>query len=345
MPAGSNPVIHLKKGTYKVTSTITVPSQVTLSIVGDGASENGSGLRWTGSGKGPVIWLKGPSRATLRDFGINSNPGADGLLIDKADQEGGRVYGYQVQASGAWAGGGHLVDAAFEIDGVERSYVNIIGSGFSNFLTGVRVIGGPLRSTGQPAPGRISFLTGASSAGNRLFDIESGGILVGTAYWYEGDWNYLAPLLDLPSTSSGSLVLATMFWATQDPFPIVRTSNFKGSLAILGTALNTNASTTMSFTGSGSQTDILTASSMAIASAVVDFEPRLNLHSRWQIATRQSGSACVAISSHLPPPIMTERTAVLAATTHILCCSCGMYFCRNRIRDSKSSRRGRYFFH
>jgi Pectate lyase superfamily protein len=271
-PAGSNPVIHLKKGTYKVASTITVPSQVTLSIVGDGASENGSGISWTGSTKGPVIWLKGPSRATLRDFTINGNPGADGLLIDKADQEGGRVYGYQVQASGAWAGGGHLVDAAFDIDGVERSDVNIIGSGFNNFLTGVRVTGGPLRSTGQPAPGRISFLTGASSAGNRLFDIKSGGTLVATAYWYEGDWNYVAPLLDLPSTSSGSLVLATMVWATQDPFPIVRTNNFKGSLAILGTDLNTNASPTMSFTGSGSQTDILTASSSFDDTALGDMD-------------------------------------------------------------------------
>jgi hypothetical protein len=260
-PAGSNPVIHLKKGTYKVASTITVPSQIALSIVGDGASENGSGISWTGSTKGPVIWLKGPSRATLRDFAINGNPGADGLLIDKADQEGGRVYGYQVQANGAWAGGGHLVDAAFDIDGIDRSDVNIIGSGFSNFLTGVRVTGGPLRSTGQPAPGRISFLTGSSAEGNRLFDIKSGAALVATAYWYEGDWNYVAPLLDLPSTSSGSLVLATMSWATQDPFPIVRTNNFRGSLAILGTDLRTNASTTMSFTGSGSQTDILTASS------------------------------------------------------------------------------------
>jgi hypothetical protein len=29
------------------------------------------------------------------------------------------------------------------------------------------------------------------------------------------------------------------------------------------------------------------------------------------------------ISTHLPPPVITESTAVLAATTHILCCSCG----------------------
>jgi len=36
----------------------------------------------------------------------------------------------------------------------------------------------------------------------------------------------------------------------------------------------------------------------------------------------------VVISTHLPPPVITERTALLAATTHILCCSCGMYSVR-----------------
>src|SRR5207344_1750445 len=30
--------------------------------------------------------------------------------------------------------------------------------------------------------------------------------------------------------------------------------------------------------------------------------------------------------THLPPPVITDRTALLDATTHMLCCSCGMYF-------------------
>ena len=34
----------------------------------------------------------------------------------------------------------------------------------------------------------------------------------------------------------------------------------------------------------------------------------------------------MVISTHLPPPVITDSTADLAATTHILCCSCGMYF-------------------
>src|SRR5204863_2435966 len=61
MPAGTNPVVHLKKGAYNVSSTITVPGQIPITIVGDGAVD--SVLQWTGTGAGPVLWLKGPSRA------------------------------------------------------------------------------------------------------------------------------------------------------------------------------------------------------------------------------------------------------------------------------------------
>src|SRR6516165_3555711 len=34
----------------------------------------------------------------------------------------------------------------------------------------------------------------------------------------------------------------------------------------------------------------------------------------------------MVIFIHLTPPVITERTALRAVTTHILCCSCGMCF-------------------
>ena len=34
----------------------------------------------------------------------------------------------------------------------------------------------------------------------------------------------------------------------------------------------------------------------------------------------------MVISTHLPPPVMTESTAALRATTHMLCCSWAMCF-------------------
>jgi FG-GAP-like repeat len=254
MPAGTNPVVHLKKGIYNVSSTITIPRQIPITIVGDGASDHGSVLTWTGTGAGPVVWLKGPSRVTLHDLSINggSAGGADGVLIDNANQQGGRIYGYEVQTSGNSAPASHLVDAGFDISGVNQTAVDINASGFSNFLTGVRVTGGP---------GHVQFLTGSSTLGNRLFDVKAAGALLATAYWYEGDWPYVASLLDLPSTSSGSLSLASMFWTANSPYPTVRAQSFPGTLTILNSALNPSPSTSpfMSLTGDGSQSNILSA--------------------------------------------------------------------------------------
>ena len=214
----------------------------------------GRHLIWTGTGAGPVVWLQGPSRVTLQDLSIfgRSAGGADGILIDNANQPGGRIYGYEVETNGLSAGAGHLVDAGFDISGINQTAVDIHASGFANFLNGVRVTGGP---------GHVQFLTGASSSGNRLFDVQNAGALLATSYWYEADWPYVASLIDLPSTSSGSLSLASMYWSANSQYPTVRAQSFPGTLTILNSALNPWLSTSpfMSLTGDGSQTNILSA--------------------------------------------------------------------------------------
>jgi hypothetical protein len=254
MPAGTNAVVHLKKGTYDISSTITIPAQIPITIQGDGASENGSVLQWRGTGPGPVVWLEGPNRATLRDLSINGGVagGVDGILIDNANQQGGRIYGYEVQTNGNSASAGHLIDAGFDISGMNQTAVNINASGFNNFLTGVRVSGDP---------GHVQFLTGASTLGNKLFDVQDAGALLATAYWYEGDWPYTASLIDLPSTSSGTLSLASMFWAPNSQYPTVRAQSFPGTLTILSSALDPDQPQApfMSVTGDGGQTSILSA--------------------------------------------------------------------------------------
>jgi hypothetical protein len=254
MPSESNPVVHLKKGTYHISSTITIPAEIRITIQGDGASERGSVLAWTGSGAGPVVWLEGPNRSTLRDLSIFGGVagGVDGIVIDNANQPGGRIYGYEVQANGSSAVAGHLVDAGFDISGIDQTAVDFNASGFSNFQTGVRVTGDP---------GHIQFLTGASTLGNRLFDVQDGGALLATAYWYEGDWSSAASLIDLPSESAGSLSLAAMFWAVKSQYATVQAQGFSGELTILSSALNPYPSSSpfLSVTGDGSQTNILSA--------------------------------------------------------------------------------------
>jgi hypothetical protein len=254
MPLGTNPVVHLKKGTYDISSTITIPAQIEITIQGDGASERGSVLAWTGPDTGPVVWLEGPNRSTLRDLSIFGGVagGVDGIVIDDANQPGGRIYGYEVQTNGSSAVTGHLVDAGFDISGISQTAVDFNASGFNNFQTGVRVTGDS---------GHIQFLTGASTLGNKLFDVQDGGDLLATAYWYEGDWPSAASLIDLTSSSAGSLSLAAMFWAVNSQYPTVQAQGFSGELSILSSALNPYPSTSpfLSVSGDGSRTNILSA--------------------------------------------------------------------------------------
>jgi len=59
--------------------------------------------------------------------------------------------------------------------------------------------------------------------------------------------------------------------------------------------------------------------------APFDAVPELLLGGQQQMLVR-GGSAGILISTHCPPPVMIDSTAVLEAVTHILCCSCGMCF-------------------
>src|SRR5262249_51372767 len=51
-----------------------------------------------------------------------------------------------------------------------------------------------------------------------------------------------------------------------------------------------------------------------------------NLFSAETRTLRYSGSMGIAISTHLPPPVIIERTEVRRWETHMLCWTCAMYF-------------------
>jgi hypothetical protein len=251
---GSRPLVHLPKGRYQVTTPISVPAGVALSIVGDGGSENGTVLASTISGAA-ALTLAGPSRATVRDLNVLASAGG-GIAIAGADQPGGRVYGNQVWCGGP--GGASFASVATDINGIEQSDVTMTAFGLDNFLAGVRMAGGPLRAVGKWAPGQTSFLTGSSSLGNRNYDVRGNAELVVTGVWYEGDWAYQAPLIDLGPQSSGSVTLAaSLMSATMPALPIVRTQGFSGSLTLLDVWLDHRNSTHLDFLGDGTHTRVL----------------------------------------------------------------------------------------
>src|SRR5262249_42592142 len=91
-------------------------------------------------------------------------------------------------------------------------------------------------------------------------DVKAGGALLATSYWFEGDSPNVASLIDLPSTSSGTLSLASMFWAPNSADPAVQAQSFPGTLTILNSALSPfSTSPVISLAGDVTQPTFLSA--------------------------------------------------------------------------------------
>ncbi len=266
-PAGSNPVVHLPKGKYALRNTVVFPAKVALQLVGDCASEHGSIIRWEGQGSGPGLRLQGPSRVTLRDLSLAfSGSGADAVVVENADQPGGRVFCDQVLCGGNDAG--KRCAAAIEVDGLEQSDVTYLNGGWGEFTrTGVLVKGGPQRAAGGTAPGQVALLLGALGNNEyRLIDVQTGGEV--SAYGFRDETPKPGALLDLGPDSAGTLSVVGMSWAgtpsaTQ---PFINVDGFKGTLAYVGNAIGSgyqenDGSLFVRIAGHGANARVLVAAS------------------------------------------------------------------------------------
>jgi hypothetical protein len=262
---GTKPVVHLPKGSYQIASSVTVPAGVEMSIVGDGASSNGTSLSWTGSTPAPVLVLSGPSRATVRDLSISSESGP-GLVVDDADQPGGRVYSNQLWCSG-FGFPNNVASTAFEIDGVEQADVTMTGYNMNSFSAGVQATGGPARASGGTAPGQVAFLSGSSSSGNANYGVAQGGQVIVNGSYFEQDSvpSNPVPIIDLGASSSGNLTFAAGILSVTNPsLPILETDGFSGTLTVLGSQLFVQPGMTptpdlFQFQGNGSATNVFGA--------------------------------------------------------------------------------------
>lgn len=185
-------VVHLSAKTYLVDSTLVVPANV--AVVGEGLCDrNGTILRWTNKNdtRGPVMLLRGPSQAVLRDFRIsgpipekntpNLPPAgvAEGIVVENCDQPGGRVY-LQACHINAWAGTG------IHADQLQNTVVQCIaheGSGTTLWRREWDVELAPFPAI--LAEGSRVEVFGANSG---RFDVGNGGELLVRDQWYECNW-------------------------------------------------------------------------------------------------------------------------------------------------------------
>jgi hypothetical protein len=172
---GSMAVVHLQRGDYSIDTSLTVPANKRIQIVGDGAL---SRLNYTGNGLGvgePMFACAGPSHVTIRDLSIWGNGGAgSGVKVDGIDQAGARVLVDQVHSSVCFTG----VFAAFS----GRATVETRGAQCGN--TSYAALNN-LAST-------ITAWGGAHGANEACYAIARGGSTLALDSWYEGAPPYLA---------------------------------------------------------------------------------------------------------------------------------------------------------
>jgi hypothetical protein len=224
---GNRPVVHIPWGQYSVTSTITIPGNSDVQIVGDSMQTI---INWNGSTSSPVFALLPPSRAEIRNLTINAASSSAGILVEGYDQPGDRIY------------------TNFAAESSPGSFHNLFVNGFDNTLvqmddfahggltnsssTSVLVVGGPLSQAGNATPGYTGLFMGSSCCSTNSYRVEDGGTIVTTGFWSEQNrpgW------LDLDGASGNFIGYEdniSVYSNSGKSIPSFTANNFTGNLTI-----------------------------------------------------------------------------------------------------------------
>ncbi len=228
--SGHRPVVHIPWGQYSVNSTITIPSNSDVQIVGDNMQTI---INWNGSTSSPVFALLPPSHATIRNLTINAGSSSAGILVEGNDQPGDRIY--TNFASENDAGSSHNL----LVNGFDNTLIQMddFGHGGSSnpSSASVLVVGGPLSQAGNATPGYTGLFMGSSCCNTGpSYRVENRGTIVLTGFWYEqggtqwldldgGSGNFIGYEDSIAVDSWGPLTSAA---------PALSANNFTGNLTI-----------------------------------------------------------------------------------------------------------------
>ena len=177
LQSGNRPVVHIPAGDHSVTSTLMIPSNTDVQLVGDGYRTRllGKGLHGA-----PVLLLQGPSKATIRELDVDGGDNTEGIVASNVDQQGSRVFIH----GGMLAGG---TKTNLFADGLDFTSVDAEDLGHENQNTGtsIKVVGGRSAAAGYQQTGAVNIYSGASSGEHLPYDVSNGGTLLVRDVWYE----------------------------------------------------------------------------------------------------------------------------------------------------------------
>jgi len=199
--AGSGGIIHLPAGTYSINTTITLPANSPIILVGDGREI--TELTWTGSAGVPLITMTGPSKSIIRDLTVNGGGAGKGILLDGVDQVGSTVYIDHTEAWGSTTNAVYVQDLNnTKVDFANLDYGHCNGAAIS-------VDGG---TSGLGSASRVGIWGGMSSialswvtASSEFYQLLDNAKLLVQDLWYEG---HAPKYVNLTSADSGYFALS-----------------------------------------------------------------------------------------------------------------------------------------
>jgi hypothetical protein len=233
--AGGRPVVHLASGTYGLAGTLVIPAGADLQLIGDGSN---TVLAGTVEGGGPVLLLRGPSRATLREFAVTGPNGVTAIRIEGVDGPGGLVFGEQL-----WAGG---TPRGLLVRGLAQTRVE---------LRGAQPGGGDAEHATIEVDGSaVAWFGGATSGNHRMYDVRNGGSLLIRDTWFEGS---AVQFLRLNDRGDFTLDGGKEFCggANPDRVPTLLVDGFRGRAAFIG--LNFTGDNWLAVRGTNPETRVL----------------------------------------------------------------------------------------
>lgn len=253
---GRRPVVHLPMGNYRLDRTIVIPAGCDIQLVGDGAGETATRLNWAGPEGEVLLRLNGPSRAILRDFYIHA-PNARGLLIEDADQPGGRIFFDQLNVNGSRQKHQPRA-AALRVNGLSQTDVLLRAlQGSGNGGVWVEVIGDPDLATSGGS--QVSICTGATGSAAGQYDVSRSGQLVVRGVYHERSSDSLNGL-HLTDTGTLSIDATRFSYATSAHAATIGADNFNGFFTLATCMLmpvETKETCRFELRGNGSNASVL----------------------------------------------------------------------------------------
>jgi hypothetical protein len=223
--SGNKPVVHLNTGSYSISSTLSVPANSDIQIIGDDWWTKLNGA----AGVNPVLKINGPCHVVLRDFSMTATGSTDGLLIAGVDQSGGAIYAQDC----IFASSTHSLYS----DGLSNALVELHDAGLlydTSYL---------LEQTGS---NHVNIFFG-NTAGAGIASLSGAANAEIIGFWEDN--NTANPGINV--TGSGSFVYSSANYATNTTNVSADFPNFTGTAALINLALDYGEGVTISGTGTG----------------------------------------------------------------------------------------------